>query len=85
MSNQDQTTLTIEVKQFQGDQVEEFTFEQELKVGEAVETIVEAFDADAIEDPSLFHDDERLEDNRTLVSYQLDGETVILAASTTGV
>lgn len=85
MAETGQTVLTLTVKEFQGDQVEQFEFEQQTKVSDAIEVIVEEFNAESINDPTLFHDGERLQDNRTLVSYHLDGETVILAASTAGV
>lgn len=85
MAETEQTLLTLTVKEFQGDQEEQFEFEQQKKVSDAIDVIVEKFNAESINDPTLFHDGERLQDNRTLVSYQLDGETVILAARTSGV
>lgn len=86
MAQTENTQLTLFVQEFQGDRTEEFEFAQQTKVSEAIDDIVDRFDADALTNPTLFFSDgERLQDNRTLVSYQLDGETVILASNRDGV
>jgi hypothetical protein len=82
---QAQTEITVTAQTVQGDQEESFTFEQETKVSEAAQHIADSFGLESTTDLVLFHDGERLQDNRPLVSYDLNGKTVTLSSNRGGV
>ena len=79
--------LTFTVQSPKGDS-DEFTFEQNMKVGAAAKKVADAFDYPNANNPTFFRtvdgDREELQRNRTLVSYDLDGTTIILSDSGKG-
>ena len=79
--------LTFTVQSPKGDS-DEFTFEQNTKIGAAAKEVADAFNYPNANNPTFFRTEdgerEELQRNRTLVSYQLDGTTVILSDSGKG-
>lgn len=74
--------LTFTVQSPKGNS-DEFTFEQNTKVSAAAKEVADAFDYQNANNPTFFRtkdgEREELQRNRTLVSYHLDGTTVILS------
>ncbi|MFC6987685.1 MULTISPECIES: ubiquitin family protein [Halobacteriales] len=73
-----QLTITIEAPNGKSD---EFSFDQSTKVSESAEKAADEFGIQNTNNPTLARitdeGQEELKPNRTLVSYDLDGETVI--------
>lgn len=73
-----EVTITIEAPNGQSD---DFSFPQSKKVSDAAEEAADEFGIQNTNNPTLARitDDgqEELKPNRTLVSYHLDGETVV--------
>lgn len=79
--------LTFTAQSPKGDS-DEFTFDQNKKVSAAAKEVADAFDYPNANNPTFFRNEDgervELQRNRTLVSYGLDGTTVILSDSGKG-
>lgn len=80
----EQTSVTLTVKSGRGDDPREFTFPQETMVGDAAQEAADDFGLTG-NNPTFVHDGTPLEQQRPLVSYDLDGATVILSTNDGGV
>lgn len=83
-NEQDESTVTFTVKSGRGDK-QEFPFQKGTQVGDAAREVAEEFGYDP-DDPTFVHPDEgRLDRNRALASYDLEGDTVTLVNEDQGV
>ena len=82
-SHREQTTITLTVKSGQGN-AREFSFSQETKIDDAAQEAADDFGLTG-NNPTFVHDGTPLKRNRPLVSYDLDGATVILSTNDGGV